>query len=247
MKSYKRTALILTLGIMLIGLITFRLVPSDSTEPSDAQPSTGTVQASTVTVTPTPDATPSPLPDTMATVSTPNPTQPPVVETNELLHEAYPEIHTLVEKYLNAKLECRLEAFEGIVTDTQYINLADVAQTTQSIKSFGDIDCYTKKGVGEIDLVVYFTYTMSIVQIDTPVPSIDSLCIKFDENGAPKVFGGEIASETLAALDEMNTDADVLQLIADTSDRIHVLLETDEDLREFWDNLLNKVGEGEDF
>lgn len=252
MNIYKRIMIVLTAGILLIGLISFRFDAAPKNNNSgNTTNSTPTDQDGTVT-----DASPTEQPVTPTETITTAPTAVPVTSTpvpsepaepdNVLLREAYPDIHKLIENYLQAKLDCTLSAFENVVTDTRYVDLEQVAEETQSIRSYNDIVCYTKQGTNDIDMIVYCTYTMNIVQIDTPVPSIDAFYIQYNEAGVPKVFGGTLDQETANELEKHNEDEDVQLLITETNEAMRKALTEDEDLREFWDNLLNKVGEGEE-
>lgn len=250
MNIYKRVILVLTFGILLIGLITLRMDPAPGTRSQNisadpgsqpvSNPDNSTANPTGQEPSPTAETTPAPQ-----ITDTPVPTESTVPD-NILLREAYPEIHELIVNYLNAKLECTKDAFSKVVTDTEKVDLERVAEETQSIRSYDDIVCYTKRGCNEIDLIVYCTYTMNIVQIDTPVPAIDSFYVQYDENGTPRVFGGNIEPDTLRELSQHNKDDDVLELIDETNSLMRKALADDEELRNFWDNLLKKVGEGED-
>lgn len=250
MNVYKRVMLLLTCGILLIGLITLRFDSAPKNRDSDNLPS---VQNTPAALDDNPNNPSGEIPSPTEAVATPIPentgepvpTEPAVPE-NILLREAYPEIHELIENYLNAKLECTTEAFAKVVTDTSKVDLERVAEETQSIRSYDDIVCYTKYGCNDIDFIVYCTYTMNIVQIDSPVPAIDSFYIQYGEDGVPRVFGGNIEPDTLRELSRHNKDEDVVALIEETNTRMRKALAEDEDLRNFWDNLLKKVGEGED-
>ena len=224
MKIYKRMSLILFTGIMMIGLSSFYIG-------SGGLPVSGsTDKPEVVNVEPTPTA---------VITATPTPTPEP----NVLLKEAYPEIHDLIKSYYDAKLEVNKESFRNLVTDISYINMDEIQAKTSAVTAFTDITCYTKKGVGEIDLVCYVRYYMDIVTIDTPVLSLDELFIQYDEMGDPLIFMGEIQSSTREKLLQLRSDADVAELISSTQEEINESLRNDEDLLAFWQRNMNNEPE----
>jgi len=226
MNVYKRMSIILSSGIMLIGLLTFYI------SSGMGYPVTGSmdkIEASVVI-----SAKP-------ATPLTPTPT--PTPEPNILLRESYPEIHDLIKSYYDAKLEVDKEAFRNLVTDISYINIDEIQAKTSAVTSFTDITCYTKKGVGEIDLVCYVKYYMDIVTIDTPVLSLDELFIQYDETGDPLIFMGELDTDTRNELVKLRNDADVSELISSTQKEIDESLKNDEDLLAFWQRNMNNEPE----
>ncbi len=216
MKVYKRMSIILSTGIMLIGLITFYISSGMGYPVSgsmDVADEVKVVSTTPVVITPTPTPTPEP---------------------NILLEEAYPEIHDLIKNYYDAKLEVDKEAFRNLVTDISFIDIDEIQAKTSAVTAFTDITCYTKKGFGNIDLVCYVRYYMDIVTIDTPVLSLDELYIQYDETGDPLIFMGEIDTVTSEKLRVLRNDNDVANLISSTQKEINESLKNDEDLLAFW-------------
>ena len=216
MKVYKRMSIILSTGIMLIGLMTFYISSGMGYPVSgfmDEEEDMTVVSTEPVVITPTPTPTPEP---------------------NILLEEAYPEIHDLIKNYYDAKLEVDKEAFRNLVTDISFIDIDEIQAKTSAVTAFTHITCYTKKGYGDIDLVCYVRYYMDIVTIDTPVLSLDELYIQYDETGDPLIFMGEIDNATSNKLHELRNDDDVARLISSTQKEINESLKNDEDLLAFW-------------
>ena len=90
------------MGIMAIGLITFKFSPAIA-QNTDPEPAGATIE----TTTPTPTLLPTSAP-------TPTPTPTPIPNNLEKLDESS-DIHALIVKYLEAKLSCDREQFEEIV------------------------------------------------------------------------------------------------------------------------------------
>jgi len=221
MKVYKRMSIILSMGIMMIGMLTF-YISSGMKYPVSGATTEAVDEA--VTTTPAPVLTPTPTP-------TPEP--------NILLEEAYPEIHDLIKSYYDAKLECNKESFRNLVTDISYVDMDKIQATTSAVTAYTDITCYTKRGFGEIDLVCYVKYYMDIATIDTPVLSLDELYIQYDEMGDPLIYMGELQSNTHTQLLKLHNDADVSKLINSAHEELDESLAADEDLRAFWKRNMN--------
>lgn len=261
MKLHKRIALILSFGIMAIGLTSFTIktptlageldgghnTVSDSnrTGESDLRADEDTQKAGTydavktadeavtqqAVITPEPTATP--IPDPTAT-PTPIPTPTPVP--NNLLCEEIPEIHDLIVRYLNAKLICTEEAFAEVVDDVSKVDIEEIQKRTEAILSYEDVITYTKRGYGDVDYVVYYTYCMDIATIDTPAVSIDSNYVTVDEDGNYKIkyYYGDLDSDTKSHLVALNGDEDVQELISITYAVMEKALANDADLLDFW-------------
>ncbi len=235
MKLYRKISLILTMGIMFIGLTTFYITSSKGvlasgdnrpTQESQEDPDT----APTTAPTPTPTATPTPTPE-------------PTPEPNDL-KEAPEEIVTLIGAYLDAKINCSMEEFEQVVSDPSYIDLNMVQNETGAIKKYTITDCYVKNGTADIDYVAYCIYETSIPTIETPGVSIDYYYITKNSEGKPVIFLGELDEETSQYLDGLKYDDDVQQLIAEANERMAKAMENDADLKEFIEKLQN-VPEGD--
>ena len=236
MEIYKRIAVLMSMGIMAIGLISFSTasgavsentskgadttVVSDTGNTDRSNPGTS---ASIVSSTPTPIPTPTPVP-------------------NDLLINSDPKINELVKAYLAAKLSCTREAFEGIVTDTGYINVDRLMIQTETVLSYDLLNCYTKRGYSPIDYVVYYTYNMNITTLGSPVLAIDSLYVQVDENGEYKVFLGKLDDDVEAGLEALAQDADVQAVLSDVQESISKAMDEDETLLQYWQRLYENLG-----
>ena len=219
MKFHRRVSLLLTMGIMAIGLISFKFSPAEATAANKSA-----VDIPDTVATPTPTAVPTPTP-------VPSPT--PVPNTLTKL-DGNTEIDKLIAAYLEAKLSCDMEQFEGIVSDTAYIDEAYLQQRFATIKSFSDITCYSKKGAGNIDYVVYYTYYSEIATITSPAISIDRAFVYKDDDGVLKIYIGTVDDDVEEALNAINYDEDVQQLINDAYAQMEAEAAEDENLLAYW-------------
>ncbi|MBP5332090.1 MAG: hypothetical protein J6Y89_09590 [Lachnospiraceae bacterium] len=241
MKLYKRLSVLLTMGIMGIGLISFSTVPQKAAGSNDTtvaktieRADVGNTDNGSDTV-PQPEATSTPTPS-----PTPEPTPTPAP--NYLQKNSNSKITKLVSDYLTAKLSCTREAFEGIVTDTSYINVDTLMIQTETVLSYDLLDCYVKRGTSPVDYVVYYTYNMNIATLSSPVLAVDSLYVQVDENGDYRVFLGRLDDAVEAELDELNKDEDVQAVLRDVSEQISKAMDEDETLLQYWQRLYERLG-----
>ncbi|MCR5684562.1 MAG: hypothetical protein K6G81_03960 [Lachnospiraceae bacterium] len=234
MKLYKRLSVLLTMGIMGIGLISFSTVPGMAS----GVPEKKVIEETTVSATPVPDEQPvSPTP-----TPTPGVTATPTPAPNYLQKDSNSNITELVKAYLAAKLTCSREAFEGIVTDTSYINIDLLMIQTETVLSYDLLSCYTKRGYGPVDYVVYYKYTMDITTVESPALSIDALYVTVDDDGAYKVFLGKLDDDVEKQLDKLNQDADVQAVVGEVMQQIANDIENDESLLQYWQRLYDQLG-----
>lgn len=211
MKIYKRLSMLLSMGIMGIGLITFKFEPAAVADP----------KPDTVMLTPTEAPQPTPT-------ATPTPAPTPTPIPNDLTEITGGDVFNLVVSYEKAKLECEREKFTGLVTDTSYINEDDLQFRYATVRDFEDFKCYSKRGAGNIDYIVYCIYRMDIATVETKGISIDRLFITSADD-KPIVFVGYVEDDIQAALDEIHSDDDVQTLIGNTFEELQTEMEEDPD------------------
>lgn len=243
MSVYKRMIFIFITGIMMIGMLTFStgrpvksavvVVPAGQDDPEG----TGLVNNEPVTAEPTLTVTPEP--------TAPEPTEPPVPTVpaeNPLRYEIYPDIHDLIEAYYEAKAAADIDKMKTLVTDPVYISTETITAQSEFVKGYSDLKCYTKRGGGEIDFVVYCTVNMLVSTLETPIASLESFYIVY-KDGKPMIFSGVITDEaTKNILTTLDNDDDVVELKEYTLEAIAAAAEADPAVYEFWQKLINAVG-----
>ena len=247
MSVYKRMIFIFITGIMMIGMLTFStgrpvksavvVIPAGS----DGKEGTEVATNTTVTPEPTEEVTPEP--------TAPEPTEPPVPTVpadNPLRYEIYPDIHDLIQEYYDAKAAADIDKMKTLVTDPVYISTETITAQSEFVKGYSDLKCYTKRGGGEIDFVVYCTVNMLVSTLETPIASLESFYIIY-KDGKPMIFSGVITDEaTQAILNTLDNDDDVVELKDYTLEAISAAAEADPAVYEFWQKLINAVGTEED-
>ena len=143
---------------------------------------------------------------------------------------------------IDAKTTCDIDTLKTLVTDPIYISAETITAQSEYVKGYSDIKCYTKRGGGEIDLVVYCTFNTTITTIETPIASLESFYITYKDD-KPMIFSGIFSEETQALLTRLDNDDDVIALKESISEEIDKALQSDPALKDFWNKLINAVTE----
>lgn len=226
--KYKKMIFLLTTGIMGIGMVNLSFMQQDKTKSVDAIPPNQAVASynpmdegdnssnTTPTVSLEPTVTPKPA--------------------NDLELNKYAEINEVITEFYQAKLVCDEEKFKQILLNADQLDMERLQRKIEYIQDYHNINCYTKKGINEIDYVVYIIYDIELTTIETYSPSIDELLITYVD-GAPKIYMGDISKETSGYLSKLRNKEDVQLLVSDVETRLKEACELDEDLNEFYKNI----------
>lgn len=228
--KHRKLIFYLTTGIMGLGMATF----SFSNQADETLPAAHNL--SSITPEQLNEITPAITPSIFVTLPiTPAPTKSESL--NSLLYNAYPEINELVTAFLNAKLDST-STFENIVLNSSMIDFENIQRKTEYIKAYHNIKCYTKKGINEIDYIVYTVFDSELPTIDTYAPSIEELYIQYDSNNQPFIYFGDISEATAEYITQMRSSKDVAELIAKVNSQFNEALASDSALKEFFDNMI---------
>lgn len=195
--------------------------------------------AATLAPTPLPTATPTPTP---SPTPTPVPTLAP--EANVLLEDVPEDIVAFVEHYFAVRLNGTAEEYRALFYNSGELDEQLTNRRVEYVVAYHNLKCYAKRGVGEIDYVVYVQNDVEVATIQTYAPSIDQLLIKYDENGKPKLYlyGNTFTQEEEAYYEALRSAQDVAALIADVNTRLEEAIAADEALRDFFARLAQETG-----
>lgn len=239
--KYRKLILYSAIGIMGLGMATFTL----SSLSSDSEPKTvesaNFKDETLIKDDPSPSIVVTEKTPTINSLS-PTPTSIPTPTTieNKLEYDAYPEINELLTSFLNAKLDST-NTFEDLVLNATLIDIESYQKKTEYIKAYHNIHCYTKKGINEIDFVVYLVYEAELPTIQTYAPSIEELYITKDQSERLWIYFGEIDTKTQEFLKQMREQSDVSELIESVNQSFQEALEEDSALNEFFQNLTSST------
>ena len=249
-KKYRKLTLYLGTLIMGIGMVTFPIGEGSTKKPQknegEAAQANATVvprafsgadilsAAGIVMPTPLPSATPSPTP-----TPTPLPTPTPSVQENTLLEELPKDLVSFVESYFTVRLDGTAEQYRELFYNSGELDEQLTNKRVEYIVAYHNLKCYAKRGVGEIDYVVYVENDVEIATIDTYAPSIDQLFIKYDKKGKPKIYlyNDSFTKEEEEYYEALRAEEDVVALIESVNTRLEEAISSDEALRDFFSRL----------
>ena len=175
-------------------------------------------------------ATPTPTP-----ILTPTPTPTLTPKENTLMEKVPSEIEQLINDYFAAVLEDSFDNYRKLIYNTESINEELTRKRVEYIVNYHNIRCYAKRGVGQIDYIVYVMNDVEIATIDTYAPSMEQFFIKYDKNKNPKIFlaGDMLTSDEEAYFNELNSLPDVSELVAEVTEQLNAAMEEDAELKNF--------------
>lgn len=161
---------------------------------------------------------------------------------NELKDEEFQEVHDVVQQYLNAFLikdsTKRHQEIAKYVDNMGAID-DDEIKYKDYIKSYSDLECYTKKGLKPDTYVVYAYSQVKFKNIATPAPAINVLYVIYD-NKNMKVYihnGIKSNSDIAKYIEDVSKDKDVQELYKSVDDELKEACESDKYLNDFINKL----------
>ncbi len=260
-KKYRKLTLYLGTLIMGIGMVTFPIGESGTKK---SQKNEGQVEAAQTNAnivprtfsganilsaagismpTPLPSATPTPTP-----TPTPLPTPTLSVQENTLLEKLPEDLVSFVESYFAVRLDGTAKQYRALFYNSGELDEQLTNRRVEYIVAYHNLKCYAKRGVGEIDYVVYVENDVEIATIDTYAPSIDQLFIKYDKKGKPKIYlyNDSFTEEEEEYYEALRAEKDVVALIESVNTRLEEAISSDEALRDFFARLSEESSAGEE-
>ncbi len=161
---------------------------------------------------------------------------------NALQDEKYPEISDVVKHYLEAFLikdsAKRHQELARYVDNMGAIDEGDIGYKDY-IKSYSDIECYTKNGLKPNTYVVYAYSQTKFKNIATSAPSLETLYVIVDsKTGNVYVHNGIKTNDEIAKyIAKVSKDKDVLALKRDVEQELNEACESDKYLKDFINKL----------
>lgn len=227
--KYKKIILLVSMSCMGIGFVTFSIGNT-----SDKKKATGNVAIE-------------------EGVDTQNPGIEPqtglkivegLVDDGTLLENAYPQINTLVEKYLDARLACDMDTIEKVVSNTHQITKEALQKESEYIESYNNLICYTIKAPDNESYVVYVYEEIKILGVDTLAPGMTRLYVRLNDEGNPIVYFGQVEDATLDFINDSSNTPEVIQLIDGVNKRLEEAMTKDKSLYNFIVGLENVANSG---
>ena len=157
-------------------------------------------------------------------------------------------IGTLVSAYFDAVQNCDVEALSALVDSTDSISTEQLQAEREFVEGYQNISCYTLNGPTEGTYVVYVSYDMKFLNVETPAPCLIRLYVCTNAEGGLYIFNQENSMDgtVVSYMKEVNAREDVKALMSDVDARLTEAMAADEALNALVNKLHgNTSAEGE--
>lgn len=167
------------------------------------------------------------------------------VEIPELVLEqnAYPAVNELMSKYYEANTNGDADA---LITINPYIGETEkirIQEMSKYIEAFQDIDVYTKAGPIENSYLAYVYSKVKFTEYEQPIPGMKTYYICSDENGSYYINEGEDNTVITNYIRDISLQDDVVELNNKVAVEYNELLENNDELNAFLDDLSKRIDE----
>lgn len=217
--KYKKLVVLFSLGIMLIGFVTFSLVSPDfhlnflnaKSESKHAEGATfGAIKAV--------DG------KSQADVQT--------------------ELEELIRRYFQAKQQVDMDTIAECVSHVKHVEERKLLAEAAYVEAYENIQCLVMNGVTEGAYRVYVYYDVKFYDIDTLIPSLNALYIKQDEAGAFQIYLGSLNSQEQKYIDQLDQSERVRELVSSVQSQLEAVVSSDSDVRELYEMLESARADG---
>lgn len=152
-----------------------------------------------------------------------------------LKENAVPQIQKLMEQYFLSITDCDMDTFLHLFTsqDTSEEEKyrAIFEKQREYIEGYKNIACYTVKGLNDSSYVVYVSYDMKFVGVDTPGPDLVRVYVVKGDDGQYRIDDEPMTPELEAYLDQVSKNEDVRLLISQVDHQAEEAMSEDEELK----------------
>ena len=154
----------------------------------------------------------------------------PVPETQASIlteEDAASDIQSIIETYLNARIQNDMNALATVVDDVSALPEND--STSAFFESYQNIHVYTVPGINEGEYVAYVRSDVNLTNYDTDLPDLQFFYIRTAEDGNRYIATSHTAEET-AYIDQVIQTDEVQGLINEVWGVLDSIAESDGDL-----------------
>ncbi len=123
------------------------------------------------------------------------------------------DIHDLVERYYNAVAEGDEETLNSVCDKVEEKDMLRYLETAKYIDHYSALDIYTKPGYAEGDVVAYVYFKVVFTGQEAEYPGYQMLYLCASEDGAKKIKRTSKPTEMNEYVEQISTEADVVELI----------------------------------
>ena len=153
-----------------------------------------------------------------------------------LQKNAYPEVNAIINTFYTAWGNKDMDSMKRVTDSFDSADEAKVLNSTY-IESYSKIVTYTKKGLTEGSYVVFVSYDLKFVDIDTPAPGLTQVYVETDDEGKVYIHKDDDDKEVQDYIAKVVQEEDVKELISKVQKEFQEAQESDDKLREFEDQL----------
>lgn len=152
--------------------------------------------------------------------------------------DAYPDLNTFIQQYLDAMVACDGETLKTLVLDgTQYDDMSALIARAEFIKGYTNLHCYTKPGYVENSYIVFAVTNTAIANVTTQPMDIMVLYVLKDETGAYKINNYTLDDQTKLYISNAKQDQDIQEVMAQIDANNSQAATQDPTLQAFYDML----------
>lgn len=157
------------------------------------------------------------------------------------------EINDLVDAYFTAVAACDMDALSRLLYSTEGITQEQLEAEREYVEGYEDITCYSLDGLIDGTYIVYVSYGMKFINVETPAPSLIRLYICTNDEGEMYIYNQDVGTdnEVAAYMEEVDARDDVRALSARINDQLTEAMAADEDLNALVNRLYGQdTGDG---
>lgn len=149
----------------------------------------------------------------------------------------YPEINSVVEKYLNASVMADMDALSSVVSNTSHIDKEALREKYRYVERYENISCYTLECPNESGYRVYVYGEIKLSGIDTLAPGLSSLYVTQTDQGDYCVYLDVLDSEVQEFIDKADESMPVQKLVEQVEYRFKEVLGRNEQLKKLQEQM----------
>ncbi|MCI8464837.1 MAG: SH3 domain-containing protein [Lachnospiraceae bacterium] len=159
-------------------------------------------------------------------------TQPPALPGGTLEKGTNQAVNALVNSYFTAVQGCDVEALSALVNSVDSISVEQLQAEREFVEGYQNISCYTLNGSTDGTYVVYVSYDMKFLNVETPAPCLIRLYVCTNEQGGLYIFNQEsgMDASVVSYMEELNGREDIKALMSDVDVRLTEAMAADEAL-----------------
>lgn len=155
-----------------------------------------------------------------------------------LEENAYPEINELVDKYLNFSVTADVDSLSTVVSNPGRIDKEALTEKYRYVEEYKNISCYTVKSPEEGGYRVYAYAELKLSGIDTLAPGLSSLYVTQTDKGTYCVYLDVLNQKVQKFIDEADESEPVKKLVEQVNYRFEEALGKSADLKKLHDKMI---------